>query len=383
MRHPLAESRSAAIAEFGLVLADGLNAVQHGAIALDPARIEKVASVVERCGLGWVARMTRASLALTSQADGCEAAQLVRDDCQRDSDPWGAALASLFEGIGRVLRAGDASAAFDHAVRGFTDLGAVAMVMLVDELRQVSDGVPVRARSSLSPSMRVYCFDALEVVIDDSPIDLSAVRPRALSVLRLLALHAGRPVHREVLMDSLWPDVDPDAALHSLQVAVSSLRKVMPDRPAPGIARHGDAYQLEMRPGSFSDLRAFQTLLNSAATAMAQCDHRRAFDEARNAATLYRGDLLLDEGPAEWVVGHRDALRLDMVRACTIAGEAAMKLGIPHEATRMSERGLSVDRYADPLWRLQIESLEQSSDRASAERVRRSWQEMMDELGVA
>jgi hypothetical protein len=60
-----------------------------------------------------------------------------------------------------------------------------------------------------------------------------------------------------------------------------------------------------------------------------------------------------------------------------------MKLGIPHEATRVSERGLSVDRYADPLWRLQIESLEQSSDRASAERVRRSWQEMMDELGVA
>lgn len=98
---------------------------------------------------------------------------------------------------------------------------------------------------------------------------------------------------------------------------------------------------------------------------------------------MYRGDLLLDEGPAEWVVGHRDALRLDMVRACTIAAEAAMKLGIPQEATRMSERGLSVDRYADPLWRLQIESLEQSSDRASAERVRRSWQEMMDELGVA
>jgi hypothetical protein len=41
--------------------------------------------------------------------------------------------------------------------------------------------------------MRVYCFDALEVVIDGDPVDLSLVRPRALSVLRLLALHAGRP----------------------------------------------------------------------------------------------------------------------------------------------------------------------------------------------
>ena len=72
-----------------------------------------------------------------------------------------------------------------------------------------------------------------------------------------------------------------------------------------------------------------------------------------------------------------------MVRVCTIAGEAAMKLGLPQEAARMSERGLGVDRYADQLWRIQIESLEQSSDRASAERVRRSWQEMMADLGVS
>ena len=123
--------------------------------------------------------------------------------------------------------------------------------------------------------------------------------------------------------------------------------------------------------------------LAAATAAMSQGDHQRAFDEAVRAADIYRGDLLLDEGPAEWVVGHRDALRLEMVRACNIAGEAAMKIGMPHEATRMSERGLAVDRYADSLWRLQIESLEQSSDKASAERVRRSWQEMMDELGVA
>jgi DNA-binding SARP family transcriptional activator len=231
--------------------------------------------------------------------------------------------------------------------------------------------------------MQVRCFAALEITVDEKPIDLSAVRPRAQSVLRLLALHAGRPVHREVLMDSLWRDVEPDAALHSLQVAVSSLRKLMPDRQSSGIIRQGDAYQLEMGADATCDVRSFQTSLAAAAAAVTKGDDRLAYDEAMCAADLYRGDLLLDEGPAEWVVGPRDALRLDMVRVCTIAGEAAMKLGMPQEATRMSERGLGVDRYADALWRLQIESLEQSSDKASAERVRRSWQEMMDELGVA
>jgi DNA-binding SARP family transcriptional activator len=384
LRHPLADSRSAAIAEFALVLSDGLAAVHHRGRPLEPARIEKVASVVERCGLGWLARVTRASLALTSQADGCDAARAVHDDCERDSDAWGAALALLFEGLGHVLRSEDASPTFDETHAAFSKLGADAMVDLVGQLRGDAHGTRgARTGPQVAGSMRVYCFAALEVVVDDVAVDLSTVRPKALSVLRLLALHAGRPVHREVLMESLWPEVDPDAARHSLQVAVSSLRKMMPDRPAPGIARQGDAYQLEMSPDAFCDVRSFQVWLTSATSAMSRSDHRRAFDAAVRASEVYRGDLFLDEGPAEWVVGHRDAFRLDMVRACTIAGEAAMKLGIPHEATRMSERGLSVDRYADQLWRLQIESLEQSSDKASAERVRRSWQEMMDELGVA
>ena len=384
LRHPLADSRSAAIAEFALVLADGLSAAHNGDPPLEPARIEKVASVVERCGLGWAARMARASLALTSQADGCDAAKAVQEDCSRDSDPWGAAIAVLFEGVGHVLRAEEASATFDSAAEAFTDLGAEAMVTLVGQLRgDLRSSRGARTGPKVTVSMRVYCFDAFELVIDDAPVDLSVVRPRALSVLRLLALHAGRPVHREVLMESLWPDVDPDAALHSLQVAVSSLRKVLPDRPSPGIARQGDAYQLEMSPDAFCDVRSFQVWLASAASALSRGEQRGAFDAAVRATDVYRGDLLLDEGPAEWVVGAREALRLDMVRACTIAGEAAMKLGLPQEATRMSERGLAVDRYADALWRIQIDSLEQSSDKASAERVRRSWQEMMDELGVA
>jgi DNA-binding SARP family transcriptional activator len=382
-RHHLADSRSAAIAEFGLLVAEGLRAVNERGAPADPSRTEAVATVVERCGLGWVARMTRASLALTSQADGCDAARAVHDDCERDADPWGAALALTFEACGRLLHRDDAEPAFDLAAKAFNDLGADAMVELVGQLRgeasSSGDGaVPV----GLPVAVSVRCFDSLQIVIDSTPVDLSVVRPRALSVLRLLAFHAGRPVHREVLMESLWPDVDPDAALHSLQVAVSALRKVIPAGSAAAISRQGDTYLLELPADAYCDVRAFRAWIGSAATASTQGDHRRAFDDACRAADAYRGDLLLDEGPAEWVVSDRDVLRQEMVRACAIAAEAAIKLGLPGDAARLSERGLSVDRYADALWRLQVEALEQSSDKASAERVRRSWQEMMEDLGV-
>src|SRR5262249_39749985 len=86
LRHPLADSRSAALADLALILADGLSSVQQGLEPLEPARIESVSSVLERCGLGWAARMTRASLALTTQGDGCAAAHTVHETCVRDAD---------------------------------------------------------------------------------------------------------------------------------------------------------------------------------------------------------------------------------------------------------------------------------------------------------
>ena len=328
------------MADFSLIVTEALAATGRGGPpTADPARIDKIVSILERCGLGWIARVARASLALTSQADGCEAAHAVREECDRDCDRWGAALASLFEGVGLSQRGRNASDAFDASALAFTELGADSMASFVDRRRSTTATVVRGGGPHVGASMRVQCFDALELVVDGRRVDLTAVRPRALSVLRLLALHAGRAVHCETLMNALWPDVEPDAARRSLQVAVSSLRKALPRGPAAAIMRHGDAYRLELHPEAFFDVRSFRSLLSSANDAVASSDPRRALDVAMRAAEVYRGDLLLDEGPAEWVVGPRDAFRHDMVRACLIAGEAAVKLGLPSEASRLAAHG--------------------------------------------
>jgi hypothetical protein len=62
-------------------------------------------------------------------------------------------------------------------VASFDKLGADAMVGLVNQLRgESSANRIVRAGPQVTGSMRVYCFAALEVVIDDVPLDLSLVR---------------------------------------------------------------------------------------------------------------------------------------------------------------------------------------------------------------
>src|SRR2546423_9087646 len=53
---------------------------------------------------------------------------------------------------------------------------------------------------------------------------LTTIKPRVRAVLRLLAVHAGNPVHREVLQMAFWPDADAETGARNLHVAVSSLR---------------------------------------------------------------------------------------------------------------------------------------------------------------
>src|SRR2546428_11479425 len=87
----------------------------------------------------------------------------------------------------------------------------------------------------LVPSLSIRCFGGFSIAIKGRPVDLTTIKPRARAVLRLLAVHAGNPVHREVLQTAFWPDADADTGARNLHVAVSSLRSWL----EPGVGRGG------------------------------------------------------------------------------------------------------------------------------------------------
>ena len=78
------------------------------------------------------------------------------------------------------------------------------------------------------------------------PVDQFAVRPRARKALHVLALNVGKPVHRDVLTQAVWPDSRPDAARRSVHVAISSLRHLLEPEARRGqsllLPRLGDSY---------------------------------------------------------------------------------------------------------------------------------------------
>lgn len=78
--------------------------------------------------------------------------------------------------------------------------------------------------------MQVSVLGATEVWRDDERVELGTRKRRAL--VAALALHTGRPVSVDGLVDLLWGDSPPDGVAGTLQVYVSGLRRALePDRP--------------------------------------------------------------------------------------------------------------------------------------------------------
>ncbi|MGW0659999.1 hypothetical protein [Streptodolium elevatio] len=157
----------------------------------------------------------------------------------------------------------------------------------------------------------IRCFGGFTVRLGGRPLDLLRLAPQSRVLFRLLALHAGRPVHREVLAAAMWPDAPADAAFHRLQTAVYKLRRFL----EPGRGRRGasefvpfedGAYRLRLPEGSYLDIAAAEDALARARQAAARGDVAAEARILRELLAVADAILLPETGPEEWVVGPRD-----------------------------------------------------------------------------
>jgi predicted ATPase/DNA-binding SARP family transcriptional activator len=131
--------------------------------------------------------------------------------------------------------------------------------------------------------MRIGLLGELEVVDDaGAAITLSGAKLRAL--LSLLALHAGRAVPAEQLVESLWGDDAPSGVKNSLQGLVSKLRRTFE------IPMRGSGYVLDVDP-DVVDVHRFERLVTEARAAD---DPTIALARYADADALWRGDALVE-----------------------------------------------------------------------------------------
>lgn len=234
--------------------------------------------------------------------------------------------------------------------------------------------------------LEIRAFGAFAAEVDGAPVPLDRVKPRARAVLRFLAVRPGVAIHREVIQEALWPDVDGPTGARSLHVAVSALRGVLSEALATDstrlIVREGDAYRLAVEPTQV-DVGRFERAMARARAARNGGGRAGAGTaDFAEALGLYRGDLLPQDGPAEWAVERREHFRREAVAAATIVAEDALATGDLDEAIRVCRRGLELDRFHDPLWRVLIASREMAGDAGAASRDRREYASILEGLGL-
>jgi DNA-binding SARP family transcriptional activator len=241
------------------------------------------------------------------------------------------------------------------------------------------------AAGAPTDGLRIRTLGRFDIEAAGRSISLDEVKPRARAVLRFLVMHGGAPVHREVIQEALWPEVDADAGARSLHVAISGLRGAFGRAFGPGaagiVARDGDAYRLALRDDAI-DLARFDRAMSDARAAARAGDIATGVTAYRSALAIYAGDLLPEDGPAEWVVERREHYRREAVQAARAVAEASLLAGDLDGVVAACRAGLELDRYHDPLWRLLIAARERAGDAGAAGRDRREYEAVLSGLGV-
>jgi DNA-binding SARP family transcriptional activator len=143
----------------------------------------------------------------------------------------------------------------------------------------------------------------LEVTSDGDPVAPSGRIPR--SLLTLLLLRANETVSSERLVNQIWGEQPPKAAVASLQNAVAQLRKLL----GPGVLlTKAPGYVLAIGPDQL-DLGRFERLLREGRAAEAPPERARLLDEALR---LWRGPALADSELETFALG--EAQRLEELR---------------------------------------------------------------------
>ncbi|HUG15262.1 MAG TPA: tetratricopeptide repeat protein [Thermomicrobiales bacterium] len=154
--------------------------------------------------------------------------------------------------------------------------------------------------------LRIYLLGEFRVAIGDALLPQSVWgRRRARGLLKLLALSPRQRLHREEIIEQLWPEQDPDTAAANLRVTLHAVRQALragEGRESPFAQAIDDEIVLQRVGRAWVDADAFEHAAGAALRSGSVADLRAALD-------LYTGELLPEDRYEDWASALRERLR--------------------------------------------------------------------------
>ena len=163
--------------------------------------------------------------------------------------------------------------------------------------------------SSRKIRLEIFMLGAFRLVIDGTPVEERLwTRRKSKTLVKLLALQPNHQLHREQLIEYLWPEQEPEAAINNLHKTIHAARRAL----EPGLKAGADSQfiitqdQLVLlrAPGELTvDVEEFELRAGAALKLNEPAD-------GESALGLYGGDLLAEDLYEDWAAVRREKLRM-------------------------------------------------------------------------
>ena len=241
----------------------------------------------------------------------------------------------------------------------------------IDEQTPEDAPVPVaqadgaRVAPAQDTRVEVSSLGSLSISLDGASVLSSAWGSAKAKEMFLLMLYRSNPLHKEKIVESLWPEIASSKANSNFHSTLYRMRRALYPNC---VERDGELYQLNRSWTFWWDAQEFERVLAESARIS---DNGPEWEGLiASAIDLYRGPFL-DEVDSEWCYETRIDLELRFLRAVRALAGRRSSQGDHQQSIDLLERALAVDDMQEELYYKIIEMYLELDDRPSADRVYR------------
>ena len=234
-----------------------------------------------------------------------------------------------------------------------------------------------------SIKMRICILGDFKVVRNDQIIRSDQwSRERAIQLFQFFLIHGlDQALHREQIIDRLWPDESMDGGIQLFKVALHAISKTLePEKasraPSNIIIRTGQSYRIS-RQCLWIDSEAMSEKIEEA-NSLLRSDPQSAAMKFEEAVKMYSGPVLPDRIFEDWTSGYREHVQMLVLTALCNLSQLLMSLN-PSSSIQYAQRALLIDETWEDAYRLLIGALMKSGNRPKAIEVYRRCERVLEE----
>jgi DNA-binding SARP family transcriptional activator len=234
--------------------------------------------------------------------------------------------------------------------------------------------------------LRVQTLGTFKVWYKNKEIDSSAwSREKALHLFQFLVTMRHRYLHKEQIIDRLWPERGYQEGDRDFKVVLHTLNKVLEPKRKPRakprfVKRYDLTYGLNLEE-IWIDADAFEQLLSAGNQVLTQ-DRQAAIAYFQDALQLYHGDYLPERRFEDWASAERERLQVLALGLMTTLADLLVT-DSPLESIRLTQQVLTIDPLWENAYRTQMRAYLAQGNRPMAIRVYQQCTDILDqELGI-